>query len=409
MNCAVFFFQMMKTHIECGNHVRKQLASKTWDKPLLDMYTMVNETCGTFEINSTTVAVGDLSQPEVVHWDKYLVIGFNFLHYESIPYIEALYRPSFPNILYCPNVPFKKSQTVKYKLFEMRLDTGPDSYGAQTEDGEVRNLTITLDFYTASRARVVFNVHYTLYDFSRLRNMPMETPFWCIEAAMLHAPQMKGYIYMGDDVIFHHWNVMHLDTNKFWWHENAPCEFYDFNLRRGLTCERGKGSGCNNQCKEFFWKWYVTHNNEINTTKILMEKHSKQSQASWKNLQEYFDGRTALPIGGADFYYVPQMLNKQFLHLAEILRVARLWHEMAVPTIIFSLSKPKDIEVADLYYNWNYGTDRRKPSAWYDKTMKAVSVHPIKLGLISKNDTQHTRLFCDSIFPVAFKNTFGSK
>ena len=403
--------------IEHGNQVRKQkyspaeeskyvLASKTLDKPLLDMYTMVNETCGTFQINSKTVAVGDLAHPEVIHSDKYLVVCFNFIHYESIPYIEALYRPSFPNILYCPNVAFNKSQTVKFKLFEMRFDTGPDSDGAQTEDGKVRNLTITLDFNTKSRARVVFNVHYTLYDLSRLGFSPMETPFWCIEAAMLHAPQMRGYIYMADDIIFHHWNVKHLDPDKFWWRGNAPRKFYDFNLSKGLKCKRETGSGHLGQCRDLNWHWFGIYKNEMDTTKMLMEKHSKQSQASWKNLQDYFDGRAGLPKGAADFYYVPQMFNERFFHLAEILRVARLWHEIAVATLIFSLSKPKDIEVAKFYYNWNYMTNRNKPSAWYDKTMKAVSVHPIKLGLISKNDTQHTRLFCDFIFPVAYKNTF---
>ena len=385
------------------------LASKTLDKSLLDMYTMVNETCRTFDIDSSTVAVGDLSHPEVVHSDKYLVVGFNFIHYESIPYIEALYRPSFPNILYCPNVPFNKNQTVKFKLFQMRFDTGPDSDGAQTEDGKVRNLTITLDFYKKSRARVVFNVHYTLYDFSRIGMSPMETPFWCIEAAMLHAPQMRGYIYMADDVIFHHWNFKHLDPNKFWWYENAPKAFYDFNLHQGLKCERLTGSGHLGQCKEEGWMWYGFHSKEMNVTKMLMKSHSKQSKAYWNNLQDYFDGRTALPKGAADFYYVPQTLKERFLHLAEILRVARLWHEMAVATIIFSLSKPKDIEVADFYYNWNYATDRNKPSAWYNKTMKSVSVHPIKLGLISKNDIQLTQLFCDFIFPIAYKNTFIGK
>ena len=391
-----------------GEGRKKLFAQTAPNKSLLNMYTVVNETCGTFEIKHTRIAVSDLSRPKVVHSDKYLVVGFNFIHYESVPFIEALYRPSFPNILYCPNVPFNKSRTVKYELFEMRFDTGPDSDGAHTEDGKVRNLTITLDFHTQSRARVVFNVHYILYDFSRIGFSPMETPYWCIEAAMHHAPHMRGYIYMADDAMFHHWNIKHLNPDKFWWYENVPHMLYDFNQHRGLKCKAAK-AGHVHRCKTRNWWWYGKDIKEMNMTKMLMKRHSNLSLTSWNNLQGYFGGRTALPQGYADFYYVPQAYGRQFLHLAEILRVARLWHEMAVATIIFSLTKPSDIEVADFYYNWNYKTDRKRPSSWYKKTMKAVSVHPLKLGLISKSDKQHTRLFCDFLFPVAYKNTYESK
>ena len=150
---SLFLFQMMnlsQTYVMQRIQAKRHfVVNNTPNKSLLNMYTVVNETCGKFEINHTRIAVSDLTHPKVVHLDKYLVVDFNFIHYESVPFIEALYRPSFPNILYCPNVPFNnKSQTVKYKLFEMRFDTGPDSDGAQTEDGKVRNLTITVDFYT---------------------------------------------------------------------------------------------------------------------------------------------------------------------------------------------------------------------------------------------------------------------
>ena len=41
------------------------------------------------------------AQPWTQFDDILLVITFNNPHYESIPYVETLYRPFFPNILYC--------------------------------------------------------------------------------------------------------------------------------------------------------------------------------------------------------------------------------------------------------------------------------------------------------------------
>ena len=391
-----------------NNNIEDVSNQERKSSPTTKMYEIVKETCGTFEIDNKTISASDLTEPGVVHSDKYLIVGFNFIHYESIPFIEALYRPAFPNILYCPNVPFNATQTVQFKLFQMRFDTGPDSYGAETEDGKVRNLTITLDFFSETKSSIVFNAQYILYDFSTLEMSPMETPFWCVEAAMRHAPKMRGYVYMADDVIFHHWNTKDMNPDKFWWYESIPHKFYDFQLRDGIECFDSEEDGLVVECdyEGERWPWYKRYKKELIAASMLLARHSKLSLGAWNNLKARFGGRTAIPQGWADFYYVPQTYSKRFLHLAELMRSARLWHEMAVATIIFGLTEAHEIEEGDFYYNWNYYTDRDTPWTWYADTQDAVSVHPLKLGLISKKDSNLTSLFCDQIFPITYKNTY---
>ena len=175
------------------------------------------------------VATGTYSQP--LFEDRLLVIAFNFPHYAAIPYLESLYRASFPNILYCTNVAIHNT-TLHFKLFTMLLRVGGDV--GKTEDGILKDLRLDVTFKAYPLLTLTYHVKYVLYDFGRVKRFHGETPYYCIEEGIRHFPGLRGYFYLGDDALFNFWRVMKKDTDKFWVNE-GPVLCYDIKTNKGCV------------------------------------------------------------------------------------------------------------------------------------------------------------------------------
>ena len=366
-------------------------------------YVLLNQTCGRLLSASERLSPKDLLKPKRVHSDRILIVVFNFPHWEAVPFVEALHRASFPNVVYCTNTIINTTQ-MDFPLFQMQLIT--NSTGAMLEDNKVRNLQIDVVFHRYPYIRLTYNIAYMLYDKSPMLTMPGATPYTCIESAYRNWPNMKGYIYMGDDVLFHHWRSWNLHTEKFWWPENVSTHFFDIKTSSGYSCEENQIRNVS-ACRKSEWYWFYHHAQGIPSAVHLLKTSSELSKQCWFNLTSRHGGREVLSgrdIG--DFYYVPQTYVRKFIEISRVMRSARLWHEIAVPSLIHCLTTATDIDLIRVYYNWNYDTDRNKPWLWYRRKLDQLAIHPLKLGHIAMGSRNHTALFCKSIFPLFYHHVY---
>ncbi|XP_078383319.1 uncharacterized protein LOC144665911 [Oculina patagonica] len=127
--------------------------------------------------------------------DILLVIVYNYPFYDSIPHLVALYKPAFPNLLFC----------------------GPP-------DNTSRPGLLTVDIIKGFLG------------------------YECLGRAIRQHPGYKGYFYINDDVILKYWNFPDFDREKIWEsdsiisypvNEPASTDWYWLNTPYGLkSCER---------------------------------------------------------------------------------------------------------------------------------------------------------------------------
>jgi len=92
-----------------------------------------------------------------------LVIVFNYPFYESIPHLVALYKPAFPNLLFC----------------------GPPH---NTTRPDILTVDIIQGFLG----------------------------YECLGRAITQCPGYQGYFYISDDVILKYWTFPDFDREKIW-------------------------------------------------------------------------------------------------------------------------------------------------------------------------------------------------
>ncbi|XP_078384463.1 uncharacterized protein LOC144666900 isoform X1 [Oculina patagonica] len=127
--------------------------------------------------------------------DILLVIVYNYPFYDSIPHLVALYKPAFPNLLFC----------------------GPP-------DEVVHPDILTINII---KGRLGYE---------------------CLGRAIQEHPGHEGYFYISDDVILKYWNFPNFDRDKFWESRRpftspasgpASNGWYWWNTRYGLSnCRR---------------------------------------------------------------------------------------------------------------------------------------------------------------------------
>ena len=361
-----------------------------------NMITVLNATCGNHNNNLLRFLNKPNIQPKIQFEDRLLVVEFNNPHYESIPFLESLYRVSFPNILYCTLTPIENA-TNDYELFTMKLEVGEIG---NMEDWIVRNLLVEVTFKKPPNRVITYNVKYIIHDQgTKIPNYMSETPNFCIEAAIQRMPSFRGYFYMADDVVFHFWKTTNFDPDKFWWYNKNPQKFFDVKTEEQKWCVYNNGTISN--CRPVYWTWFGRYKNEIRASLKAMARHSALSKQCLTELTKRTGGNFTVVGGSADFYYVPGTRALDFLHMSNLFRTTRLWHEISIHMMIYCLNKPEQLEVSKLYHNWNFKSDRRLPWLWYPGHLDDTSVHPLKLGPLAHVKLNDTQLFCKLLFPNA--------
>ena len=279
--------------------------------------------------------------------DVLLIIIFHYPHYNNLRFMEASYRPSFPNIAYC----------------------GPE---AHTFRKSAQDLGRNLTFIEAHVQRGYF-------------------AYVCLIKAIAAGFHVAGYLVIADDLLLNFWsfggfnktniwiarnNIFPLDTRSHvgwhWWDTLAGREAW-FNAHSELSkTQVPSGIPLPSDC-------YQTLQNNIHRLGIPAKP-----------------GRTV--HGTADIYFVPKRFAPSVRWYFTVFLRHHLFLEIAIPTVLLGLQNVEEMEVIHGRYLWNEMRDR----AWvfFDRTHHFL--HPIKLSQpINQNG------YCDHFAPLLMKHTMG--
>ncbi|XP_015762685.1 PREDICTED: uncharacterized protein LOC107341734 [Acropora digitifera] len=218
--------------------------------------------------------------------DILLVIVFNYPFYDSIPHLNALYRPAFPHILFC----------------------GPPHNTSRAG-------ILTVDIY-----RGVLG-------------------YECLGRAMREHPGYRGYFYINDDVILNYWNFPHFDGEKIWEssssfgstpvYEPANSNWYWWISPYGL-----------NNCRRAYED---VANMNLGTKKLNVKYHLSTLARNSNGSLQCFSGRS-------DILYIPRKHTRAFSILSETFYERKVFLEIAIPTMIRFLERNENIGRLPGYY-----------------------------------------------------------
>ena len=99
----------------------------------------------------------------------------------------------------------------------------------------------------------------------------------------------------------------------------------------------------------------------------------------WKKRYRYFLGSTIVAYAVSDIYYIPQQDIEKFCSMVNTFYSKRVFLEIAVPTMMGIMLKPK-YQIIQFLGLW--GNKRDDPITFLRDNDKQVTVHPIKFSNI---------------------------
>ncbi len=265
-----------------------------------------------------------------------LLVVFNHPIYDGIPYIETLYRPFFPQILYCgPGLP--------------KLNI-PPAY-------PLKNFTFSFYPYPPTKAR--YNKGSFNYD-------------CMVNAIHMHYP-VDGILFTSDDLLFAPGKIKNFEHNATWFVPEWDTVTDD--ARDPIV-----------------WQWgFTSHRQQLQAVWHKIEKNRNTSQVlqqCYNNLLSKNGDRFRFNGALADIYYIPQRIAQEFAILGSVFLQHDVFLEMAVPTIIQCLDGLGDVEVLDGEYRTH---DRNDPWKKFvePKFQGRSYIHPTKWGHLGKTKAKH--------------------
>ena len=253
--------------------------------------------------------------------DILLVIVYNYPLYDSIPDLTALYKPAFPNLLFC----------------------GPP------------HNTAPLDILT------VEIIHgYLGYE--------------CLGRAIRQHPGYKGYFYSNDDVIFKFWNFPDFDREKIW--ESRESEQLPSQRINESASSRWKWwksayglKNCRRACED--------------VGKMNMEDENLKGVHLLNTLLKNSNGTLRCFKSRSDVLFIPQKHSKAFSILSNTFYKHKVFLEIAVPTINRLVEQNGNIgRLPGRYIHYKderSGTDSRFFWHLYFTNDDYFFIHPFKL------------------------------
>ncbi|CAH1779113.1 unnamed protein product [Owenia fusiformis] len=324
-----------------------------------------------------------------------LIIFNNNLHYENIPYLEALYDGHFVKTIYCgPEIPSKsilQDWNINFIKSERKQDALPGFYNYE-----------------------------------------------CVVKAMKLGLRVKGILTIADDVFMKVKTISKLPVDEIWFNSRGfktekqfseivkkpsiirtrdSYSFGDRDIGRMIaSVEPGRIKMCNisnlkGKCqvtpRNIYLKTYET--NIINAFEEFYRLKNSNNiiKTFLHGLSKELLGTKRLMFDAADVYYLPQKHFDVFVSIAQIFYNHRVLLEVAVPTILHSLIV-NDSNMAVAAYNWDYGNTREKPWLRFQAFLySSLSfLHPVKLQGITRNDKKTTEIFCVALNSQHFTNPF---
>ena len=202
---------------------------------------------------------------------------------------------------------------------------------------------------------------------------------------------VKGYLSIGDDVLLNHWMVRHLDRRKLW----IPYGFRKVNfvtrtrLYDWSAWRMYYGRGAFIDVMKDLWR---LSEQTISSTDSHFEEKMHRKKLASQFLENYYTniGREHLLIGGADFFYIPEIMKEQYLMASGIFRSRKCFVELALPAMHLGLASTHDVIYVEGSNLWREG--RSHPWSYFNVTH--VYLHPFKLMKDAQYGSAGNALFC---------------
>ncbi len=288
--------------------------------------------------------------------DVLLILVYNRPHYESIPYVETLYRPFFPYILHCgPGLP---------------------------------------SFYNSARLEH-FRFSFYSYPPTLPGHMKGAYNYECVISAMEMNFPVKGYLLLADDVLMSLSKISQFQRNHTWFIPE----------RELLMGDLDKGKQCfNGQCN-FTYTWLQFKQYGPRLFHLLHEMKNAESSSleyhCYEQLTRLNGGQYRSSGGYADFYYLPERIVPKFTRLAKLFLERGIFLEITIANIIRCLEDASDIDL--LVGNAIWTALREQPwlsftkEKFYDKSY--AYLHPTKWSSLLTNHTMNKDFFCSNVLP----------
>lgn len=251
-----------------------------------------------------------------------LVVVYNYPYFDSIPHLAALYKPAFPQVIFC----------------------GPPHNSS-------RPGILSVDVYRGILG------------------------YECLGRAIREHPGYKGYFYISDDVILNYWNFPDFNREKIWEssfsfgstpvYEPANTNWYWWVSPYGLN-------NCRRACED-------VANMNFGPKKLNVKYHLNTLFKNSNGTLRCFSGRS-------DILYIPQKHAKAFSILSETFYERKVFLEIAIPTMIRFLERNENIGHLPGYYipgDVRRGDPRVTDSRFfwfvYFPKNKLWFIHPFKL------------------------------
>ncbi len=336
--------------------VHKKPFSKKYYSPVSNNQTisqLVNKTCSKFSMPSDVKI--NLTAPWHQLDNVLLIVTFNNPHYEVIPFLEIMYRPFFPYILYCgpgtPNehkIPLLKNFTFSFI-----------SYGS-TPKG----------------------------------NFPGSFNYECTSMAVKSHYSVDGYLVIADDILLSMFRLTELLRHVVWFMPSKEVRIGEVTKLR--ECRLGM---CDFHPR---WRWWEDYQSQILAMLRRLKKNQYKSNLIYRCYKQIVMQTGAeMRAHGAysDIYYLPHRLAADFAQLADMFRQEGVFLEVTVPTILKCLENPEDIQPIPGLIIWDEGRDY--PWLYYKpKELKLKSfMHPTKWGYLARGSPDYAKFFCSQVIP----------
>lgn len=302
------------------------------------------------------------NSPWIQHGDILLIIVFNKPHYESIPFVELIYRPFFPNMLFCgPTFPDK--QIFPY-LF--------------------RNGTI-------------LNRSFITYKKTPEGHSPGSFNYECTMKAIQMQYHVQGYLTICDDMLVWLHHLHKFPKAVVWFLPEKSIRIGELKTLR--ECRLG-------MC-DFFphWNWWEDYQEA--TFDVL--RYMKQAQYNSSLMYHCYNqlvrlnGAEFRPNGAySDIYYIPHRLANDFAVLSGAFLRFKVFLEIAVPTILRCIEPPENVQTLEGIATWD-PDNRDFPWLYFDKRhlFGQTYFHPCKWGYLKNSSlsANYKDFLCNKILP----------
>ncbi|ESO85050.1 hypothetical protein LOTGIDRAFT_235923 [Lottia gigantea] len=297
----------------------------------------------------TCQEVGRTNGGKIPTYDNLLlVVVFNRPgHYGVVDYLERMYRPFFPQMIYCGHD--MNNFLSIYNLLNKKL----------------------------SFIEVDFNLGQYGYE--------------CLQKAMQMNFDVDGYIHLSDDVLLNVWNVAELPKDKLWFQKNMRIAHFIMHVVPDIW-------------KHPHWgPWTTVYGRTAAKAAIAslinlsyLETRAKEFMFM---LSTNVGGFDRVYYEASDIFYVPKRFAQDFIYFASVFDAAHVHLEIAVPTIFNGLDLNENIVTMNGSYLWYQ--DRNLYQLKYN--YKDIYMHSMKLAPCIADATCQ-KFICQRYIPCLYSS-----